>query len=99
MIADSLGFAKEWRDGGATVKQVWRLFDGALVESVLMRARVIGGLPANLVGSLTGLTQGHFPVHARATYADDLVPGRRAPWSLQVLCSPGPEQQPQAKGH
>jgi len=24
-------------DGGATVKTVWRLFDGALVESVLMR--------------------------------------------------------------
>ena len=24
-------------DRGATVKQVWRLFDGALVESVLMR--------------------------------------------------------------
>jgi hypothetical protein len=42
------------------------------VESVLMRARVIGGLPSNFVGSLTGLTQGHFPVHARATYADDL---------------------------
>jgi hypothetical protein len=42
------------------------------VDSVLMRARVIGGLPANLVGALTGLTQGHFPVHARATYADDL---------------------------
>jgi hypothetical protein len=31
------------------------------VESVLMRARVIGGLPADLVGSLTGLTQGRFP--------------------------------------
>jgi hypothetical protein len=42
------------------------------VESVLMRARVIGGLPSNLIGSLTGLTQGHFPVHAKATYADDL---------------------------
>jgi len=42
------------------------------VDSVLMRARVIGGMPANLVGSLTGLTQGHFPVHAKATYADDL---------------------------
>ena len=27
-----------------------------------MRARVIGGLPADLVGSLTGLTQGRFPV-------------------------------------
>ena len=35
------------------------------VDSVLMRARVIGGLPSNFVGSLTGLTQGHFPV-ARA---------------------------------
>ena len=42
------------------------------VESVLMRARMIGGLPANFVGSLTGLTQGHFPVAAKATYADDL---------------------------
>ena len=32
------------------------------VESVLMRARLIGGLPSDLVGSLNGLTQGHFPV-------------------------------------
>ncbi|MEJ7893706.1 MAG: lytic murein transglycosylase [Solirubrobacteraceae bacterium] len=42
------------------------------VDSVLLRARVIGGLPSNFVGSLTGLTQGRFPVAARATYADDL---------------------------
>jgi murein DD-endopeptidase MepM/ murein hydrolase activator NlpD len=42
------------------------------VDSVLMRARLIGGLPSDLVGSLTGLTQGHFPVNAKATYADDL---------------------------
>ena len=42
------------------------------VDSVLMRARLIGGLPSNLVGSLTGLTQGVFPVAARARYADDL---------------------------
>ena len=42
------------------------------VESVLMRARVIGGLPADLVGSLTGLTQGRFPVGAKATYAGAL---------------------------
>ena len=34
------------------------------VDSVLMRARLIGGLPTNLVGSLTGLTQGMFPVYA-----------------------------------
>jgi murein DD-endopeptidase MepM/ murein hydrolase activator NlpD len=43
------------------------------VDSVLMRARLIGGLPSDLVGSLTGLTQGHFPVQAKATYADDLT--------------------------
>src|SRR5688572_2849081 len=42
------------------------------VDSVLLRARVIGGLPSNLVGSLTGLTQGRFPVAAKATYADDI---------------------------
>ena len=42
------------------------------VDSVLLRARVIGGIPSNLVGSLTGLTQGRFPVAAKATYADDL---------------------------
>ncbi|UTI65795.1 lytic murein transglycosylase [Paraconexibacter antarcticus] len=42
------------------------------VDSVLMRARLIGGLPSDLVGSLTGLTQGHFPVHATASYADDI---------------------------
>jgi hypothetical protein len=42
------------------------------VDSVLMRARLIGGLPSDLVGSLTGLTQGRFPVSEKATYADDL---------------------------
>jgi len=41
------------------------------VDSVLMRARLIGGLPTDLVGSLTGLTQGRFPVAARTRYADD----------------------------
>ena len=41
------------------------------VDSVLLRARVIGGLPADLVGSLTGLTQGRFPVLRQATYADE----------------------------
>ncbi len=43
------------------------------VDSVLMRARLVSGLPNDLVGSLTGLTQGHFPVHAKARYADDLT--------------------------
>src|SRR5207244_845604 len=43
------------------------------VDSVLLRARLISGLPSDLVGSLTGLTQGHFPVHASARYADDVT--------------------------
>ena len=42
------------------------------VDSVLMRAQVIGGLPSDLVGSLTGLTQGRFPIHAKSTYAGQL---------------------------
>ena len=42
------------------------------VESVLMRAKLIGGLPAAMVGSLSQLTQGIFPVAAKARYADDL---------------------------
>jgi soluble lytic murein transglycosylase-like protein len=41
------------------------------VDSVLLRARLIGGLPPDLVGSLTGLTQGVFPVSAKARYAGD----------------------------
>ncbi|HEY0344837.1 MAG TPA: lytic murein transglycosylase [Solirubrobacteraceae bacterium] len=48
------------------------------VESVLMRARLIAGLPADLVGSLSGLTQGRFPVVARARYADDVAERRAA---------------------
>jgi hypothetical protein len=39
------------------------------VDSVVLRARLIGGLPADLVGSLSGLTQGRFPVQAKAAYA------------------------------
>jgi hypothetical protein len=43
------------------------------VEEVLLYARNYGKLPADLVGSLTGLTEGaHFPVAADARYADDI---------------------------
>ena len=42
------------------------------VDSVILRARYIGGLPADLVGSLSGLTQGRFPVQAKATYAKEV---------------------------
>jgi len=42
------------------------------VDSVILRARYIGGLPADLVGSLSGLTQGRFPVQAKASYANEV---------------------------
>jgi hypothetical protein len=42
------------------------------VDSVLLRARLIAGVPGDLVGSLTGLTEGRFPVYARSRYADDI---------------------------
>ncbi|MBK5230567.1 MAG: lytic transglycosylase domain-containing protein, partial [Thermoleophilia bacterium] len=38
------------------------------VDQVILRARLISGVPDGLVDSLTGLTEGHFPVYARATY-------------------------------
>jgi hypothetical protein len=44
------------------------------VDSVLMRARLVAGMPADLVGSLTGLTQGRFPVYATARYEGNLSP-------------------------
>jgi hypothetical protein len=43
------------------------------VQSVLLRAQLIGGLPSQFVGALTGLVEGHFPVAASAKYADDYV--------------------------
>ncbi|HEY5709245.1 MAG TPA: lytic murein transglycosylase [Solirubrobacterales bacterium] len=44
------------------------------VQEVLAYARAYGKLPSDLVGSLTGLTEGaHFPVAADARYADDLA--------------------------
>jgi Transglycosylase SLT domain len=43
------------------------------VQSVLLRAKLIGGMPSGLVGALSGLVQGRFPVAARARYDDDGV--------------------------
>jgi hypothetical protein len=42
------------------------------VDSVLLRAKLLSGVPTDVVGSLTGLTEGRFPVGARARYADDI---------------------------
>jgi hypothetical protein len=43
------------------------------VDSVMLRARVLAAVPADLIGSLTGLTEARFPVRAHATYADDIA--------------------------
>ncbi len=43
------------------------------VDEVLLYAREYGHLPDDLIGSITGLTEGaHFPVAAKARYADDV---------------------------
>jgi murein DD-endopeptidase MepM/ murein hydrolase activator NlpD len=42
----------------------------AYVESVLLRAQLLGGTPSELLGAITGLTEARFPVHAAAHYSD-----------------------------
>jgi len=58
---------------------------GWYVDSVMLRARLIAGYPTDLIGSLPGLTEGRFPVAARARYAGDqsaqskkVAPGQNA---------------------
>jgi murein DD-endopeptidase MepM/ murein hydrolase activator NlpD len=58
------------------------------VDSVLRRARLIAGLPSDLVGSLTGLAQGRSPVAARARYTRR-EPGARPRRGLRILAPPG----------
>jgi membrane-bound lytic murein transglycosylase B len=43
---------------------------GAYVESVLLRAKLLGGTPSDLLGAITGLTESRFPVHARSHFSD-----------------------------
>ena len=49
------------------------------VDEVMLYAQQYGKLPADLVGSVTGLTQGdRFPVAAKARYADEISTGKAA---------------------
>jgi hypothetical protein len=43
----------------------------AYVESVMLRARLLGGTPPELLGAITGLTEARFPVYAASHYSDD----------------------------
>ena len=74
--------ARYLKAAGASDKDVRRAIfaynhAGWYVDSVMLRARLIAGVPADLIGSLTGLTEGRFPVYARARYADDLAEAER----------------------
>ena len=66
------------------------------VDSVILRARYIAGLPADLVGSLSGLTQGRFPVQAKATYASAVAqdPGQGRQPRLRRRVERPPERHP-----
>jgi Transglycosylase SLT domain len=51
------------------------------VESVMLRAQLLGGTPPELLSAITGLTESRFPVHAEAHFtdgfpADPAAPGR-----------------------
>jgi murein DD-endopeptidase MepM/ murein hydrolase activator NlpD len=49
---------------------------GWYVQSVLLRAKLIAGIPATLVTSLSDLVEGRFPVAARARWSSDNVVSR-----------------------
>ena len=42
----------------------------AYVDSVMLRAQLIGGTPSELLGAITGLTEARFPVHAQSHFSD-----------------------------
>ena len=58
------------------------------VDDVLRRARLIAGLPSDLVGSLTGLTQGRSPIAARLSY-EHRAPGAPARSALRIRAAAG----------
>jgi hypothetical protein len=58
----------------------------AYVESVMLRAQLLGGTPPGLLGAITGITEARFPVHAAAHFSDGFptVPGSHGKPPRQV---------------
>jgi hypothetical protein len=62
----------------------------AYVDSVMLRAQLLGGTPPELLGAITGLTEARFPVHAPSHFSDGFATvsaggedsGQRAPRTL-----------------
>lgn len=48
------------------------------VESVMLRAQLLGGSPPELLGAVAGLTEARFPVHAAAHFSDGFPAGARS---------------------
>ncbi len=75
---DAIFTAARYLHAAGASKSLWNAIyaynhAGWYVQSVLLRAKLIGGMPNDLIGALTGLVQGHFPVAAKAKYADDAI--------------------------
>jgi murein DD-endopeptidase MepM/ murein hydrolase activator NlpD len=45
----------------------------AYVDSVLLRAQLLGGTPPELLGAITGLTEARFPIHAPSHFGDGFM--------------------------
>ncbi len=78
---DAIFTAARYLHAAGASKSLWNAVyaynhAGWYVQSVLLRAKLIGGMPNDLIGALTGLVQGHFPVAAKAKYADDAILGK-----------------------
>ncbi len=68
-------------------------------QEVLLYARAYGKLPSDLVGSLTGLTEGaHFPIAAGARYADDVSARAAAKASADQSAAEVISSSPTARG-
>jgi hypothetical protein len=75
---DAIFTAARYLHAAGASKNLWNAIfaynhAGWYVQSVLLRAKLIGGMPNDLIGALTGLVQAHFPVAAKAKYADDAI--------------------------
>jgi len=54
------------------------------VESVLLRAKLLGGTPSELLGAITGLTESRFPVHAPSHFSDGFPTVQRGGRSVSI---------------
>jgi murein DD-endopeptidase MepM/ murein hydrolase activator NlpD len=76
--ADAIfGAARYLRAAGAATNVRGAIFSynhsQAYVESVMLRAKLLGGTPSELLGAITGLTEARFPVHAKSHFSDGFL--------------------------